>query len=127
MTSHLQTNQTNLTNQTNQSNFEQIQKENIQNTNINSLLKQKIREQAKRLCDLQKYKGLCEARIKQISPSHPVPITEQHLLLKKEMSSETNFSFGNSGFELAKKQNQDYKQLLIQSEEVINIFISINI
>ena len=39
-------------------------------------LETKIREQAKRLSELEKYKYLCEKRIKQLSPKHPLPITE---------------------------------------------------
>jgi len=85
--------------------------------NITNLLQQKVRDQAKRLGELQKYKSLCESRIKQISPNHPFPVTGQHLLLKREFSSETNFSFGN-GIELVKKQNDDYKLLFQANEDV---------
>ena len=42
-------------------------------------LEQKIRDQAKRLSSLEKYKYLCEKRIKQLSPNHPLPITEEML------------------------------------------------
>jgi chromosome segregation ATPase len=44
-----------------------------------SKLEQKIRDQAKRLSSLEKYKYLCEKRIKQLSPNHPLPITEEML------------------------------------------------
>lgn len=52
-----------------------------QNTNDNyrELLEQKIRKQAKRLCELQEYSSLCEKRIKQILPTHPLPVQEAHL------------------------------------------------
>ena len=56
----------------------QKEKENSSNTYINQL-EYKIRDQAKRLSELEKYKYLCERRIKQLNPNHPLPITEEIL------------------------------------------------
>ena len=39
----------------------------------------KVREQAKRLIELQKYKNLCEQRILQLMPNHSLPVTSSHL------------------------------------------------
>ena len=44
--------------------------------NYKDQLETKIREQAKRLAELEKYKYLCEKRIKQLCPKHPLPLTE---------------------------------------------------
>ena len=56
----------------------QKEKDNSSNTYINQL-EYKIRDQAKRLSELEKYKYLCERRIKQLNPNHPLPITEEIL------------------------------------------------
>ena len=53
--------------------------QNNSNTSYKDLLEQKIRNQAKRLCELQEYKNLCEKRILQIFPGHPLPINEIHI------------------------------------------------
>lgn len=42
-------------------------------------MSQKIRKQAERIMQLENYKGLCEARLKEISPNHPIPVLEAHL------------------------------------------------
>jgi len=39
----------------------------------------KIKEQAHRLQNLEKYKALCERRLKQLVPNHPLPVTEADL------------------------------------------------
>ena len=49
------------------------------NSTYISQLEYKIRDQAKRLSELEKYKYLCERRIKQLNPNHPLPITEEIL------------------------------------------------
>ena len=49
------------------------------NSTYISQLEYKIRDQAKRLSELEKYKYLCEKRIKQLNPNHPLPITEEIL------------------------------------------------
>lgn len=42
-------------------------------------IEKKVREQAKRLLELQTYKNLCEQRILQLIPNHSLPVTTQHL------------------------------------------------
>ena len=53
------------------------------------MLEKKIRDQAKRLLDLQNYINLCEKRIKQINPTNLLPITEEQIghLSNKELKS----------------------------------------
>lgn len=58
-------------------------------------MEQKIRNQAKRLCELQDYKNLCEKRLLQVCPGHPLPVEEKHLgtSYTNINNSENNFSF----------------------------------
>jgi len=58
------------------------------NTSYKELLEQKIRNQAKRLCELQDYKNLCEKRIIQIFPGHPIPLEEKHLDMNENHNSQ---------------------------------------
>lgn len=72
------------------------------NTSYKDLLELKIRNQAKRLCELQDYKNLCEKRLLQVSPGHPLPVEEKHLGISFNNNSvgnsNNNFSFeANNG------------------------------
>lgn len=49
---------------------------------IISQLSEKIRQQAKRLTGLERYKQLCEERIRELDPAHTLPVTSNHLGLK---------------------------------------------
>jgi chromosome segregation ATPase len=49
-----------------------------QNVNVDGL-RQKVTEQAQRLTSLEIYKQLCEQRIRQLVPNHPLPVTENDL------------------------------------------------
>jgi len=71
-------------------------------------LRDKIRDQASRLCELQNYKTICESRIKQLSPSHPIPVLESHLRLGKEIN--VNESFNPANNKIPDSQNQLLKQ-----------------
>ena len=55
-------------------------------------IEKKVREQAKRLLDLQAYKNLCEQRILQFMPNHALPLLPSHLndLITKNDSIELN-------------------------------------
>jgi len=65
------------------------------NTSYKELLEQKIRNQAKRLCELQDYKNLCEKRLLQVFPGHPLPVEQKHF---GDNYNENYFSFeGNKG------------------------------
>ena len=46
---------------------------------LTSQLRDKIRLQAQRLRSLEQYRALCEQRIQEIIPDHPIPITKEHL------------------------------------------------
>lgn len=46
-------------------------------------LSQKVRKQAERLMQLETYRELCEKRIKEFAPEHPIPVLESHLGSKK--------------------------------------------
>lgn len=46
---------------------------------ISLQLREKVRAQALRLRSLEKYKRLCEDRISQLCPNHPLPVTPEHL------------------------------------------------
>ena len=59
-------------------NFPNVNSQKDNSTYI-SQLEYKIRDQAKRLSELEKYKYLCERRIKQLNPNHPLPLTEEIL------------------------------------------------
>ena len=50
-----------------------------ENDNYKDLLELKIRKQAKRLYELQEYKQICEKRVLQLSPNHPLPVVESHI------------------------------------------------
>ena len=42
-------------------------------------LKEKIRSQAQRLNELESYKMLCEKRVIELCPDHPLPVLTSHL------------------------------------------------
>ncbi len=63
-------------------------------------LRLKVRDQAQRLTNLETYKILCEERIKQLAPEHPLPITNIHLTKQFKLPTNT-----------AKKSNLDFNSL----------------
>jgi len=42
-------------------------------------LKEKVRQQARRLSALEQYRLLCEQRVKELSPDHPLPVSPEHM------------------------------------------------
>lgn len=42
-------------------------------------LREKVRQQARRLSALEQYRLLCEQRIRELSPDHPLPVLPEHL------------------------------------------------
>jgi chromosome segregation ATPase len=50
-------------------------------------LSEKIRQQAKRLAGLERYKQICEERIKELDPGHKTPVSVDHLGLKPKDSA----------------------------------------
>ena len=78
--------------------------EDIDNSQISSILQKKIRDQAKRLCSLQEYINLLENRIRQYNPNENFPIT------KNKLSNVQSFSDISEKYEqLQKKYNSLYE------------------
>ena len=77
------------------------------------MLELKIREQAQRLIELKTYKSLCETKIRQTFPNHPLPITEMHLkkASNDNLKTETNV-------EVYKQQISELKGLLALRDNV---------
>jgi chromosome segregation ATPase len=50
-------------------------------------LSEKIRQQAKRLAGLERYKQICEERIKELDPGHQTPVSVDHLGLRPKDSA----------------------------------------
>ena len=55
---------------------------------LSSQMRDKIRSQAQRLRGLEQYRILCEQRILELFPNHPVPIKQEHLGLNFPTSNE---------------------------------------
>ncbi len=89
-------------------------------------LQEKIRNQANRLCEFQNYKTLCESRIKQLSPSHPLPILESHLRLNKDLNESTTLNnsktLDNNQLQAHKQKNEELVYAL-EIKERVRLFI----
>lgn len=82
-------------------------------------LERMLKEQSIKINELFDYKKLCEDRIKQLMPSHPIPVKETHLKVlpkKFEESIKANKDLENHNL---KKEIQSYKNTIIQKEQVI--------
>ena len=77
------------------------------------MLEKKIREQAQRLIELQNYKTICEKKIKQAFPDHPLPINENHI---KKLSNEIIRTDSNS--HLLKNQIKELKNSILNKDNV---------
>lgn len=75
----------------------------------------KIREQAQRLIDLQKYKTLCETKIRQLSPGIPLPLTENSV---KGMNQFLNAPKADNQENL-KQQISELRMLLSNKDRVL--------
>ena len=89
--------------------------EDIDNYQISSILKKKIRDQAKRLCSLQEYINLLENRIRQYNPNENFPIT------KNKLSNVQSFSDISEKYEqLQKKYNSLYETYALNNKSLNN-------
>jgi hypothetical protein len=62
--------------------------DNVRDPTYKEKIEKKVRDQARRLLELQSYKNLCEQRILQLIPSHPLPILSSHL--QEQAKAESN-------------------------------------
>ena len=87
----------------------------IDNSQINTILQKKIREQAKRLCSLQEYINLLENRIKQYNPNENFPLT------KNKMNNVQSYSDINDKYNtLQKKYNSLYETYALNNKSLNN-------
>lgn len=91
-------------------------------------LSDKVKKQAKRLRGLNQYKKLCEKRILELYPDHPIPVTEQDLGTLTTQHEELNskFSAEKSVLEsalrnemIASEEQRGYIQVLKQKHKEI--------
>ena len=81
-------------------------------------MESKIEQQEKTISELNKYKYLCEKRIKQLSPDEPLPLTIESL--KNESKNKNNSNINNK--DIQKKYellNEKFKNLLNDYNEII--------
>ena len=87
----------------------------IDNSQINTILQKKIREQAKRLCSLQEYINLLENRIRQYNPNENFPLT------KNKMNNVQSYSDINDKYNtLQKKYNSLYETYALNNKSLNN-------
>ena len=87
----------------------------IDNSQINTILQKKIREQAKRLCSLQEYINLLENRIRQYNPNENFPLT------KNKMNNVQSYSDINEKYNtLQKKYNSLYETYALNNKSLTN-------
>ena len=102
----------------------------LRNKNENNLkymekLESKIRAQAKKIADLNKYKYLCEKRIRQLNPNEILPLTIDSLNdenIYNNMNSMNNLNNNDTNLNINKKfelLNDQYQKLLNDYSEII--------
>ena len=101
----------------------------LRNKNENNLkymekLESKIRAQAKKIADLNKYKYLCEKRIRQLNPNEILPLTIDSLNDENinNMNSMINLNNNDTNLNINKKfelLNDQYQKLLNDYSEII--------
>ena len=102
----------------------------LRNKNENNLkymekLESKIRTQAKKIADLNKYKYLCEKRIRQLNPNEILPLTIDSLndeSIYNNMNSKNNLNNNDTNLNINKKfelLNEQYQKLLNDYSEII--------
>ena len=102
----------------------------LRNKNENNLkymekLESKIRAQAKKIADLNKYKYLCEKRIRQLNPNEILPLTIDSLNdenIYNNMNSMINLNNNDTNLNINKKfelLNEQYQKLLNDYSEII--------
>ena len=92
---------------------------NNNNDNSKSYIEQleaKIQEQAKRLNELNKYKYLCEKRIRQLNPNEDLPITEDSLKIKNYNNN------NNNNNNLISNNDRKYEQLYEKYNKLLKDF-----
>ena len=87
-------------------------------------LESKIRAQAKKIADLNKYKYLCEKRIRQLNPNEILPLTIDSLNDENinNMNSMINLNNNDTNLNINKKfelLNEQYQKLLNDYSEII--------
>lgn len=86
-------------------------------SNLKEAYERRSREQSKVISDLHEYKLLCEKRIKQLYPGHPLPIKEAHLNFPPS-EDKVSGNLENENHNL-KKEIQNLRNIINFKEEVI--------
>ena len=85
-------------------------------------LESKIRNQAKKIADLNKYKYLCEKRIRQLNPNEILPLTIDSLNDENIYNNMNTLNNNDSNLNVNKKYellNEQYQKLLNDYSEII--------
>ena len=106
-----------------------------------SKLEHKIKEQAKRLTELTKYKFICEKRILQLNPNEQLPLISISNITESSNRIDSNnsnydalyekykqllasynemFNENNQKYETLKSQNNNYRKQLVLSQALVN-------
>ena len=64
----------------------------VKEPNLIEQLKEQTRDLSKQVKSLEQYKNLCEERIKELLPGHPMPVQEEHLGITNQTMSELQFA-----------------------------------
>ena len=99
----------------------------LRNKNENNLkymekLESKIRSQSKKIADLNKYKYLCEKRIRQLNPNEILPLTIDSLNDENLYNNMSNYNNNDTNLNINKKfelLNEQYQKLLNDYSEII--------
>lgn len=81
-------------------------------------LERRLREQSKTINELFDYKTLCEKRIRQLMPSHPIPIKENHIKIMPQKFEETVKASLDLENHNLKKDILNFKNLINLKEQV---------
>ena len=81
-------------------NFEETEREG--SYNLLTQLKEKLKNQAQKIRNLESYKLLCEERIKDFAPFHPFPISREHI----GQNSNSSIEIVNLRQKVSKLENQ---------------------
>lgn len=86
-------------------------------------MEKKIQAQAKRLCELQDYKILCENRIDQIMPGHPFPVNKNHLENNFTLNPNANNNTNNTNKSDFQSLNNNNNNENLQSIDLVKNFL----
>lgn len=87
------------------------------NQNLN---KDKIKELNQKIAYLENYNRLCERRIRQLCPSHPLPITQEHMDISAEEFQAINES--NQQINQYKEYIKNLKTMM-ENKDIVLMFI----